>query len=498
MAASSGKMPTTSVRRLISPELRDAQLHRPGAGLPHPVPVAVAPDQTIAGAATHPLAAKVTLCNQVTALPEFSTPLTDVSACRSLFDSRTNRPEMSRALQLSRQFSKRAVMEALLQQAPISRASIAKQTGLSKQTISEIVRHLEDAGWVIETGRTNGHVGRSAVTYEVVPDAAFVAAVDLGGTKVRVGLTDLRGAIVREATEFTRPEGGQVVVEQIGRLCLQAAAAAGVGRERVRIAVVGVPGAPDPSSGRVRLAPNIPDFDRMDVAAALEAVLGCDVLLENDVNLAVQGEVWQGAGQGLDTLAFIALGTGIGGGLIVGGELVRGADNAAGELGFLPFGADPFEAESLRTGAFERLVASAGIRARYRALTGGIDAPGMTVPEIFSRAGAGEPAATQVIDETACLLARGVAAIAAIANPSLVLLGGSIGSRPEMTERVRALLPGCMSSPVDVAASRLGPQAALIGAAAIGLSHLHNALFGADAPEAKLSLPPPRQAGSKA
>lgn len=99
-----------------------------------------------------------------------------------------------------------------------------------------------------------------------------------------------------------------------------------------------------------------------------------------------------------------------------------------------------------------------------------------------------------MIDETARLLARGVAAIAAIANPQLVVLGGSIGSRPELIARVRALLPACMPAPVAVEPSRLGPHAALIGAAAIGLGHPHNALFGADAPEARLSLPPPRLA----
>jgi predicted NBD/HSP70 family sugar kinase/biotin operon repressor len=400
---------------------------------------------------------------------------------------------MSRALQLSRQFSQRAVMEAVLQRGPISRASIAKQTGLSKQTISEIMRHLEDAGWVVETGRTAGHVGRSAITYEVVPDAAFVAAIDLGGTKVCIGLSDLRGAIVGEAAELTSPVGGQSLIDQIARLCRATAAAAGVARERIRIAVAGVPGAPDPVTGRVRLAPNIPGFDQMDVATALEAALGCDVLLENDVNLAVQGEAWQGAGQGLDNLAFIALGTGIGSGLVVGGELVRGADNAAGELGFLPFGADPFEAESLHTGAYERLVASAGIRARYAVHAGG---PEIEVPEVFARAAVGDLAAERVVDETARLLARGIAAIAAIANPQLVVLGGSIGSRPELIARVRVLLPACMPAPVAIAPSRLGPQAALIGAAAIGLGHLHNALFGADAPEARLSLPPPRLAGA--
>jgi len=197
----------------------------------------------------------------------------------------------------------------------------------------------------------------------------------------------------------------------------------------------------------------------MDVASALETALGCDVLLEDDVNLAVQGEAWQGAGHGLENLAFIALGTGIGGGLVVGGELVPGADDAAGELGFLPFGADPFEAESLRTGAYERQVASTGIRARYAALAVW---PEIEVPEVFARAATGDLAAEQVVDETARLLARGIAAIATIANPRLVVLGGSIGSRPELIAQVRALLPACMPAPVAIVPSRLGPQAALI------------------------------------
>ena len=79
---------------------------------------------------------------------------------------------MNDSLSISRKFSQRSVMEAIVQGGPISRASIAKQTGLSKQTISEIVRTLEQEGWVQETGRTKGHVGRTAVTYELVYDAA--------------------------------------------------------------------------------------------------------------------------------------------------------------------------------------------------------------------------------------------------------------------------------------------------------------------------------------
>src|SRR5262245_18061136 len=113
---------------------------------------------------------------------------------------------------ISRQFSQRSVMETIVQGGPISRASIAKQTGLSKQTISEIVRGLEQEGWIQETGRTSGHVGRTAVTYELVNDAAYIVAVDLGGTKVRVALTDLACRIFAEAPASTDARGGQLLV----------------------------------------------------------------------------------------------------------------------------------------------------------------------------------------------------------------------------------------------------------------------------------------------
>jgi predicted NBD/HSP70 family sugar kinase len=393
---------------------------------------------------------------------------------------------VSETLRISRKFSQRAVMEAIIQNGPISRASISKQTGLSKQTISEIVRQLELDDWVRETGRTSGHVGRTAVTYELVPDAAYIAAVDLGGTKIRLAIADLACQVFAEEVVATDRRGGQFVVDQIAGLCAQAANHLNIPRERIRMAVIGAPGAPDAKTGRILLAPNIAGFDTMNVAAAFEKALGIDVILENDVNLAVLGENWLGQGQGIDNLAFIAVGTGIGGGLMVGGQLVRGAMNAAGELGFLPFGADPFDPESLRMGAFERVTASIGIMGHYAAASGET----ATVPAIFERAAAGDIHASATLDETAKYLARGISAIAAIANPEKVIMGGSIGLRPELIERIRTFLPTCFPYPVDIEASQLGPRAAIVGAAAIGLSHLHNALFGADAPDSRMSLPP--------
>ena len=396
------------------------------------------------------------------------------------------RLHLSNALRISRRFSQRSVMEAIVQGGPISRASIAKQTGLSKQTISEVVKVLEQDGWVQETGRTSGHVGRTAVTYELVHEAAYIVAVDLGGTKVRVALTDLACHIFAEDVAPTDHRGGQFIVDQIVAMTFRAAQRQRIAREKIGLGVIGVPGAPDDASGRVMLAPNIPGFDQMDVASAFERAFGFTVTIENDVNLAVLGENWLGRGQGIDNLAYVALGTGVGSGLMVGGHLVRGASHAAGEMGFLPFGGDPFAPESLHAGAFERVVATHAMIDRYEAASG----KRVGVPAIFENAAAGEKEALAVLDDVARYLARGIAAIAAIANPEKVILGGSIGLRPEILTRVTTLLPQCFPYPVLVEPSDLGPRAALIGAAAIGLGHLHNTLFGFDAPDSRISLPP--------
>lgn len=393
---------------------------------------------------------------------------------------------MTDAPRISRQFSLCMVMEAIVHCGPISRASVAKQTGLSKQTISEIARQLEEDGWIRQTGRTSGHVGRTAVTYEIVPDAACIATIDLGGTKVRAAIADLSCQVLAEVTEPTDERGGLHVVQQIARLCREAAKHNGIAYEKIRMAVVGVPGVPDQERGRVVMAPNVSGFDTLDVKAALGAELGIEIMLENDVNLAAIGEHWIGSATGVEDLAYIALGTGIGAGVMVGGELVRGIGNAAGELGFLPFGADPFEAESLKVGALERVAATVGIRRRYKELS----RQELDVPGIFDAAQAGDVHAKQVLEETARYVARAVAAICAITNPGKVVLGGSIGGRTELVSRVRELLPLCFPYPVEIGVSELGSRVAIVGGAAVGLTHLHTTLFAGGVPGAEISLPP--------
>jgi len=384
-----------------------------------------------------------------------------------------------------RQLSLGTVMDAIISHGPISRSRIAKLTRISKQTASEVVRELEEGGWVRVHGQTRGNIGRTAVTYKIRPEAAYVAGVDLGGTQLRMAIANLASAVVAEAAEETVREGGEAVLEQIVALAGRLADGAGITRDRIRLVVLGTPGILEPATGSIQLAPNIPGFDRIDVVGSLRAAFGVDVIIENDVNVGSIGERWIGRAKGVDTFAYIALGTGLGMGIVSDGKIIRGAHGGAGEIANLPIGGDPFDPGNRLHGTLESAVGSAGIVRRYLE-AGGVT--GLTVRDLFDRLDA-DPVARKVIDETARFLALGVMAAIAIVDPEIVVLGGSIGTRSEIVEAVRTLIGELAATPVRVEASALGNRAGLAGALAIGINNIHNALFAPSFAPASLSLP---------
>lgn len=394
---------------------------------------------------------------------------------------------MSESTKISRMMTLSAIVQAITTYGPISRASVAKMTGFSKQTVSEVVSTLEGDGWVQTVGRTEGNVGRRAVMYEIVPEAALVASVDLGGTKVRVALCNLSGSVVSEVKEPTVQAGGVAVVDQIARLVVQAAHKASIPTEKIRVAVVGVPGVLEVETGNIKMAPNIAGIDQVDFPSLLEARLRVEVIVENDVNLAALGEHWMTHQGERDNLVFLSVGTGIGAGLVIGGQLVRGSSGGAGEIGFLPFGADPYDAESFKVGALERVTATSAMIGNYASLTG----QKISVPEIFERSLSGDKDATQALATAARNIALAIAAIVAVVDPSCIVVGGSIGARPELVEMIRSEIKTCFPRQVSVEPSVLGNHAALAGGASIALSRLHISLFSGGLPGTKINVPPP-------
>ncbi len=389
---------------------------------------------------------------------------------------------------VTRQLSRRSVFEALLHRSPISRADLAKVTGLSKQTTSEVIDAFDQQGLVRPVGRTSGNVGRTAVLYELSPEGGHVLGIDLGA-RVTVALADIAGRVLAEADEPTDGRGGAWALDQIARLAGRLARDNHTHPSRIRSIVLATPGVVNPKSGAIEMAPNITGLGNLNVVSLLGEKLGSPVAIENDINLALLGEIWHGCAQNVANVAFLALGTGVGLGLYVNGQLVRGENGAAGEIGYLPIGGDPLQAEARLQGCLEYQVGANGIVRRYRQ-AGGSDVD--SARQVFERAQAGDSLAMGVIEETARLTGLAAATVVATVDPQLIVLGGSVGARTDFADKVARVLLRLAPRPVEIRSSTLGKRAGVVGALSVALNRLHDELFGVADLAAALPLPPPR------
>jgi predicted NBD/HSP70 family sugar kinase len=363
---------------------------------------------------------------------------------------------------LLKDLNERAVLEAIRAAAPISRAEISRRARISKPTVSVALQSLLHAGLVREA--PGGREGRSygAVFFEPVPEAALVLGVDIGARFLRGALCDLRGEIrARQDVEVDGADAG-VVLDAVARLRDGLIAVSGLPAERIDCVVAGVPGVVEDARGRVRLG-NVPGVEGMAVGAELERRLGVPVTVDNDINLAALGEHARGLGRGVADFAFVSIGTGLGAGLVLRGELHRGRNGAAGELDFARAGDDAIDPCAPALSALAGRLASAN---------GGESAlvPPYDPRAIFAAARAGDALAAAVVAEEARRIALHIVPIAAVADVELVVLGGGIGRNGDLLlDPVRAILAERLAYPPRVAVSSLGEAAVLTGALAVGL-----------------------------
>jgi glucokinase len=294
----------------------------------------------------------------------------------------------------------------------------------------------------------------------------LVLGVDLGGTKVRAAIADGSGAVLAEMTVATDARGGRHVVEQIAVLARSLTDSAGGTTARVHATAVGTPGVPDAQSGTLGLSPNVDGLAAVSLRDELADRLGHPVVLDNDVTAAAVGERWAGSARGCEDFVFVAVGTGIGMGIVSGGRVLRGAHGAAGEIGYLPLGTDPFDPVNQHRGALEEATAGEKVAARFRAATG----TRISTREVFDLAAQGVPAAVSVVAEHGRYLALAITAVTAVLDPALVILGGGVGSRPELLDPVRAGLAELGKAPAEVRTSALGNRASVVGALNLALS----------------------------
>ena len=367
--------------------------------------------------------------------------------------------------------SDRAVLAVLLDGAAMTRPELAARTGLSRPTISEVVRRLLAADLVVDAGVRRGRPGRVPTYFRLAPAVGYVVAVDIGGDNLRVAAADIRGRVRFEQRQPNRATGAARVAAQAARMV--AAARRSVGDELGPLRHVGVsaPGAVHADGRTLSAAHNLGDEGPFDLRTPLEEKTGAPVVLDNNVNLAALGERWRGHARGVATFAFLSVGAGIGMGLVHNGELVRGAHGAAGEVAYLPLPGSVPPAQRVGRGR-EPLAAEAGgygVLAAVRARRSWPGTRPSTVAELFEQAAAGLPAACEVVEAEARQLGLTVASACAVFDPELVLLGGGVGSNPLLLPVVRETVAAHAPFPPRIETSALGEAASLTGALSVAL-----------------------------
>lgn len=377
-----------------------------------------------------------------------------------------------------RALNQRLVLERLRTHGEATRPRIAADTGLSKPTVGQALLDLEQHGLVRTTGRSLAGPGRAAVVYQAAPDAGHVVGVDIGRRVIRVAVADLEGSIVARLDEPNRCRSASALVRTVSESAERAVASAGLGPYEVVATVVGTPGVPDPATGTVHRAPNLPGWERRGVLHELVSALaaaGSDVVVENDANLCAVGEHALGAALGVDVLVCLTVGTGIGMGLLVAGKLFRGAHGAAGEIADLPYGPMPSGAGARRPGPME--TAAAGQAVVDAARAAGL-AKARSAKDVFRLARAGDERALRVVAEEAEKLAYVVSAVTAVLDPQLIVLGGGIGGNADLlSDPMRRALAATIPAVPEIVAGQLGEDAVLAGAIATALETARELVF---------------------
>jgi predicted NBD/HSP70 family sugar kinase len=371
------------------------------------------------------------------------------------------RPQYLRAL------NEATLLNALRRRGQLMRGDLVSISGLSKATIAAALTNLENAGLVRVAGQRTGMPGRVASLYEVNPDAGFVVALDVGAEYLRGALADLGGTVRASGNRRVHGASSHARTAHLIALAEDLARETGITREAITQTVIGSPGIYDPGRDALRLARQLPGWERPGVLAELRDAFGPTTMVENDVNLATLAEREHGHGKCFETFVFISIGTGFGMGLVLNGRPYRGAHGAAGEIGFLSV--DPRDeidpAASRSRGPLDAVGSAAGIirAARLRGMGGRL-----TAKRIFQNAADGDEKAIAVVRDEVRIVARAIADATSVVDPALVVLGGGIGSAPGFADAVTAQLETLLPFVPEVRVSALGLDAIVQGGLAAG------------------------------
>ncbi len=380
------------------------------------------------------------------------------------------------SLERLRDANRRAITGLLASDGPMSRADLARGTGLSRTTISSLVADLIGSGHIIETtdrGRPHkGGSGRPPLLVALSAPRGVVAGVDIGHRHVRVATADRSGAVLAEEVDaLDVDEHGVDALDRAARMVRDGLARAAVAREDLHAVGMCVPAPLDRRSSRIRTG-IMPGWRHLSPGEELQRRLDVPVFADNDANLGALAELTRGVARGRAEVVYVKVASGLGAGLVVGGRLHRGATGIAGEIGHVQVGEHGQVCRCGNRGCLETLVSAPRL---LEQLQPAYD-EALTVESVLLLDAEGDAGVRRVLDDAGRAVGRALADLCNSLNPEVIVLGGSLGTSPSLADGVRSAVDRYSqpdtAAAVRVIAGELGDRAEVVGAVSLAIARV--------------------------
>jgi predicted NBD/HSP70 family sugar kinase len=387
----------------------------------------------------------------------------------------------SRGLTSLRAANRRLIVDRLQRHGDVSRAELARHTGLSGTTVSSLIAELEAEGLVAETGsddRARGRTGRPARLLRFVSPRSLVAGIGLAHDSIRVAVADLAGDVKAErATGFDVDGNGSAALDRAAELLGEAIDRGDIAGSDVGRLVLGIPGYVDTQTGTV-VSGRMRSWAGLLPADVLKEKTGLTTTIENDADLAAVGEQMFGAAQGLQDLVYVKVSSGIGAGLVLAGRLHRAVEGGTGEIGHVQVSESGSVCTCGNRGCLETV---ASVPRALEALRE-VHADVSSAADLDRLVQSGDPASIRVLTDMGRGIGRAVADLCNVLAPQAVVFGGDIDAALEpLVDAVRRSVERYTqprtAARVRILRSSLGHRAGVLGAVATAID-AHPLLVG--------------------
>ncbi|WBX78561.1 ROK family transcriptional regulator [Virgibacillus salarius] len=369
-----------------------------------------------------------------------------------------------------KQMNRRLIINYIKENETVSRATISKQLSLSKPTVSAVVDQLLKEGWILETGsgEASSSGGRKPVNLKFNPHKAYIIGVDIGGTKVAIGITDLNGSMISFSEFPTQVYLEKNLFEQIKKHVEEQKEKLNIDNSKILGMGVGILGVVHVEKGIVKEAPAL-RWINFPIKKELNSKFNFPIYIDNDVNISVLGEHWKGIGSTRSNLIYIAIGTGIGSGLIINNQLYRGSNYSAGEIGYMV--TDKEHAQQYYPvyegyGYLESVSSGSSIGSQLSKKL----KKTLTAKEAFKLYEKNNKQAVEIIETAIENLGIGIANYISLFDPEMIVLGGGVSeSYSLIINKMQPIIDRFTPEKCDVVKSILGKEAGVVGAVALFL-----------------------------